>query len=381
MTTAVLTGANSPLGARVARLLAEPVEQDSSADPIEVIVLDETVHPSSSADGALSTMPDVADVIIDLGTSDYDRRAERRESASEFITSSLAAADRFSADQIVFVSSALVYGAAPNNPKPLTEDAVLRPDVEFVFARQLASAEELVDQWRRARPGRSATVLRPAISLAEGDSSRLASALVYGLGRRVAQADPPSQFLHLDDLAAAIVLAVRRRLDGVFNVAPDGWVPGERVRALSGERPRVPLPERLSEVVASLRWRFQRGPLPPGLASYTRDPWIISNGRLREVGWEPTITNEQAYVEATEAPWWTMVSPKRRQELTLGVSVAGALLGALILAYAGRRWWGGSPRTKRRGAPSPGSGASATFSRRGCGVHCRRRSPGAHRRR
>ncbi|MFK7918679.1 MAG: NAD-dependent epimerase/dehydratase family protein [Ilumatobacter sp.] len=328
MTTAVLTGADSPLGVRVVALLAD--------EHTEVVVLDESVHPASAGS---DLWPPAADVVVDLGTSDYDRRAERRESASEFVTSSLAAADRFSADQIVFVSSALVYGAAPNNPKPLTEDAVLRPDVEFVFARQLASAEELVDQWRRARAGRAASVLRPALSLASGDSSRLASSVVSGLGRRVAQADPPSQFLHLDDLAAAVVLAIRQRLDGVFNVAPDGWVPGERVRALSGERPRFPLPERFSEVVASLRWRFQRGPLPPGLASYAREPWIISNGRLRDEGWTPTITNEQAYVEATDAPWWTMVSPKRRQELTLGLSVVGAMLVTAVAVVFGRRWW------------------------------------------
>ncbi len=330
MITAVLTGAHGPLGSRVAEMLAE--------DDINAIVLDEMVHPSSGDHGH---WPDAADVVIDLGTSDYDRRAENRESASEFVTSSLAAADRCAADQIVFVSSALVYGAAANNPKPLTEDAVLRPDVEFVFARQLASAEELVDQWRRARSGRVASVLRPALSLAANESSRLASALVSGLGHRVAEADPPSQFLHLDDLASAIVLAVRSRLDGVFNVAPDGWVAGERVRALSGERPRFPLPDRIAEVVATLRWRFQRGPLPPGLRSYTLEPWIVSNGRLRAAGWEPTVTNEQAYVEATEAPWWTMVSPKRRQELTLGISVVVAAIGAAIAGWFARRWWRG----------------------------------------
>ena len=39
-------------------------------------------------------------------------------------------------------------------------------------------------------------------------------------------------------------LAVDRRLDGVFNVAPDGWVAGERVRALTGARPRIRLPDR-----------------------------------------------------------------------------------------------------------------------------------------
>lgn len=329
MATAVLTGADSPLGRRVANLLA--------ADEIEVVRIDETVHPASSSLMG-GNLPDTAEVVIDVGTSDYDRRAQRRESASEFVMSSLAAADRFSADQIVFVSSALVYGAAPNNPKPLTEDAVLRPDVEFVFARQLASAEELVDEWRRARPGRVTSVLRPVLALAEGDSSRLAAALVSGLGHRIAQVDPPSQFLHLDDLAAAVALAVRTRLDGVFNVAPDGWVPGERVRALSGERPRFPMPERLSEVVASLRWRFQRGPLPPGLRPYTREPWIVSNGRLVDAGWKPTVTNEQAYVEATEAPWWTMVSPKRRQELTLGAAVFGTVLVVTVAVLGGRRW-------------------------------------------
>ena len=113
MTTAVLTGANSPLGDRVARLLRDPAlndsDSDTSWDPIHAIVLDETVHPASGPGDAQSALPATADVVIDLGTSDYDRRAERRESASEFVTSSLAAADRFSADQIVFVSSALVY--------------------------------------------------------------------------------------------------------------------------------------------------------------------------------------------------------------------------------------------------------------------------------
>jgi len=321
MSTTVLTGADGPLGRRVAELL--------TAAEVDAVLLDDIER---------DLWPDSADVVVDLGTSDYDRRAENRESASEFVTSSLAAADVVSADQVVFVSSALVYGAAANNPKPLTEEAVLRPDVEFVFARQLASAEELVDQWRRARPGRVTTVLRPALSLAADETSRLASALVSGLGQRVAEADPPSQFLHLDDLASAIVLAVRDRLDGVYNVAPDGWVPGERVRALSGERPRFPLPDRISEVVGSLRWRFQRGPLPPGLRSYTREPWIVSNGRLRQEGWEPTITNEQTYVEATEAPWWTMVSPKRRQELTLGVSAVVASVLTAAVAFGVRRW-------------------------------------------
>ncbi|HSL73947.1 MAG TPA: NAD-dependent epimerase/dehydratase family protein [Ilumatobacteraceae bacterium] len=318
----VLTGDTGTLGDRVAAGLAAHGGID--------VVVEGVGRPAETVPG-----DDV--VVVDLGSSDYDRRAARRESATEFAAQTLATADSVEASQVVFVSSAMVYGALANNPVPLTEEATLRPDVAFVFARQLASAEELVEQWRLSAPGRATCVLRPAVSLAAGGNSRLAAALVSGFGRRLAEADPPSQFLHLDDLAAAVVLAVTQRLDGVYNVAPDGWVAGERVRALSGERPRIPLPERLGELLAGLRWRFQRGPIPPGLLSYTLEPWVVSNGRLRAAGWEPTVTNEQTYVESTEAPWWTMVSPKRRQELALGAGAVGALLVSAVVGLVVRR--------------------------------------------
>ncbi len=324
----VLTGAGGVLGDRVrSGLLAHGA---SSPTDLAVVQYD--------PEDDVEVEPGEHVVVVDLGSSDYDRRAAQRESSTTFAAQTLAVADRLRARQVVFVSSAMVYGAMANNPVPLTEEATLRPDVEFVFARQLASAEELVEQWRLSQPCRATCVLRPAVSLAAGGDSRLASALVSGFGRRIAEADPPSQFLHLDDLAAAVVLAVTAALDGVYNVAPDGWVAGERVRALSGERPRLPLPERFGELVSGLRWRFQRGPIPPGLLSYTREPWVVANGRLRAAGWLPTVTNEQTYVESTEAPWWTMVSPKRRQELALGTGVVAAVVAGLtVMALIRRR--------------------------------------------
>ena len=124
---------------------------------------------------------------------------------------------------------------------------------------------------------------------------------------------------------------------GVRNVAPDDHVPGERLRALTGAPPRITLPARAREVVTRLRWRFERGPIPPGLVAYTRWPWVISNDRLVADGWRPTVTNEQAYVEGTEAKWWTMVSPKRRQEVALGALVVGVLAVALTVVRAVRR--------------------------------------------
>lgn len=263
------------------------------------------------------------DVIVHLSPGDHDALVARATSAVAGTPELLALASEHSTRHIVLLSSALVYGAWPNNPVPLTEEAALRPDFGFAFARQLATVEQLVDDWRERHPDRSVTVLRPVPAMAQDGTSGLVRALAAGVGGRMGEEDVPAQFVHLDDLADAVVLAVSRQLDGIYNVAPDGHVPGSRVRSLSGMVPRVRLPGRTAEIVADLQWRFQRGPIPPGLRPYVRSPWLVSNDRMRAEGWSPTVTNEQAFVEGTDAKWWTMLTPKRKQELALGAAAIG----------------------------------------------------------
>ncbi|HKA05252.1 MAG TPA: hypothetical protein VKD67_13025, partial [Acidimicrobiales bacterium] len=129
--------------------------------------------------------------------------------------------------------------------------------------------------------------------------------------------------------------------DGPCNVAPDGWIPGDIVRELSGVALRPALPARLARPLARGRWRFQRGPIPPGLEPYTTYPLLVANDRLKATGWRPRYTNEQTYVAGTEARWWTMLSPSRKQELALtgaGVLVAGvATATGLAVRTAVRR--------------------------------------------
>jgi nucleoside-diphosphate-sugar epimerase len=307
------------------------------------------LRPAAARDCDVAVLQPSADGPID---------SQRRSQPTTAVTAALA--NLHTARHVVLVSSAMVYGAWGNNPIPLTEEAVLRPDVEFGYACELAAAEELVDKWRLQQPGRTTTILRPALAMAADGSSGLARALAAGMGQRRGEDDPPAQFLHLDDLTEAVLVAVRGRLDGVFNVAPDGWISGERVRALAGAVPRIKFPDRVNEVIANLRWRFQRGPIPPGLRSYTRWPWLVANDRLKSHGWTPKVTNEQAYVEGTEAKWWTLVSPKRRQEISLGglavvVLLVGAVTTVLVRrARASRALWlvsGESWLTGRVGPP------------------------------
>lgn len=317
-----MRGVRSALGWCVADQLRESPE-------LEVVV----------ASGDAPANPAHYDTVVDVGLADHDLLGRRGESVTAGAQGLLADAACLDADHLVVVSSAMVYGAFTNNPVPLTEDAVLRPDPTFVYARQLASAEESIERWRTAQPDRHVAMLRPVVPVAASGTSSLARAITAGFGQRFGEDDPGAQFVHHDDVASAVRLAVERRLDGVYNVAPDGSIPGERVRALSGQRLRLPLPDRVADVVGALRWRFQRGPIPPGLRSYTRAPWTVANDKLRAEGWRPTVTNEQAFVEGTEAKWWTMVTPKRRQEIAL-VGATALLIGtATVAMVATHRWW------------------------------------------
>jgi nucleoside-diphosphate-sugar epimerase len=315
-------GVRSALGWRVADVLRDTPELD-------VVI----------ASGDAPAPPGRFDTVVDVGLADHDLLGRRGESVTAGANDLLSDADALGADHLVVLSSAMVYGAFANNPVPLTEEAVLRPDPTFVFARQLAAAEESVERWRVARPDRKVAMLRPVVAVAESGTSSLARALTAGFGQRFGEDDPGAQFVHHDDVATAVHVAVDRVLDGIYNVAPDGSIPGDRVRALSGQRFRLPLPDQVADVVGALRWRFQRGPIPPGLRSYTRAPWTVANDKLRAEGWRPTVTNEQAYVEGTEAKWWTMITPKRRQELALGALVVTLVAGAVAGGLFTRRWW------------------------------------------
>lgn len=332
-THVVVTGASWPLGRRVVERLAE----------VPSIVVHEVRSDRNDTSAAFPSLADIGDapvdVVVHLAPGDHDALAARSRSAVMGTPELLDLATRWRTRHVVLLSSAMVYGAWPNNPVPLTEDQVLRPDFGFAFGRQLATVEQMVDDWRRAEPSRSVTTLRPVPAMAADGTSSLVRALAAGMGGRLGEDDVPAQFLHLDDLASAVVLSVVDRLDGVFNVSPDGYVPGSRVRSLSGMAPRVRLPDRIAETVADLRWRFQRGPIPPGLRPFVRSPWLVSNGRLRAAGWTPTVTNEQTFVEGTDEKWWTILTPKRKQEIALGamVVVAVGVLAAIVAVVRRRR--------------------------------------------
>jgi len=219
------------------------------------------------------------------------------------------------------------------------EDALLRPNPGFSFAAHKAEVERLAAEWHADNPGVRLVVLRPVTAVAAGESSWAARTLRAAVTVAAGDDDSPVQFLHLDDLAAAVELAVLGDLAGTYNVAPDGYVSATRMRRLSGMVPWLRVPPQVASWLARFRWRWRLAPTPPGVVPYTRFPWVVSNERLRAAGWEPRHSNEECYVDSHHAKPWaiTTSSVMQRRSLTVLVALVAIGLGIAIGAMARAR--------------------------------------------
>jgi len=284
----------------------------------------------------LDTVFEGADCVVHLasayGRNEFVDASSHDTRASRLV---LAAAERAKVGQFVVLSSAMVYGARAENPIPLTEVAPVRPG-PLAFAESKVTIERLAREWQ-AKTGGSVVVLRPTTALARGESSWVARSLQLAAAL-ASDSDPRLQFLHLDDLADAVVITVKRQVSGVFNVAPDGWVTAEEVRSLSGRAPRLRIPVAVADEIVRFSWDKGIVATPPGIIGYATNPWVVSNDVLRELGWEPSWSNVEAYVDGYDARPWAMINAKQRQQLALGgAAVAtGAVLG--IGRLISNRW-------------------------------------------
>jgi len=297
----IVTGSDGPVGRRVvAALAAEP-------------------------DVRIVTSAASADTIVVLQADDIDA-----------VRGALAAADGARPDLVV-LSSATVYGAWPDNPVPLTEDAALRPNPGVSDAVVLAEVERLANAWAAARDGVRVAILRAAPIVGPGIDSWLVRALSRRPLLRTARADRDRQFVHADDVASAVVLAVRSRLDGAFNVAPLGAVSSDVLRGLGPWQPSITVPARLGPVAARWAWALHLSAVPPSSLALVEDPWIVAGDRLRALGWSPRHTSEEALVAGRPPSRWREMSPGRRQSVALAASAAAVVATGAGVAAAVRR--------------------------------------------
>lgn len=195
-----------------------------------------------------------------------------------------AAAAEHGLRQVVFMSSAAVYGAWPDNPPLLPENAPLRAMPGFAYAEDKVAVEHLLDDFAATHPEIVVTRLRPHAIVGPQSHPFLNRVLrqpFYPASRAL------TQCVWEDDVAEATVLALRHRAGGAFNLAAQ---PAMSLYDMLGHnrRLRVALPLVPAAVVHRLLWWLTPVVGEPGWVQGTRHSLALDTRRAeRELGWRP----------------------------------------------------------------------------------------------
>ncbi|WP_043630728.1 NAD-dependent epimerase/dehydratase family protein [Nonomuraea candida] len=343
-----VTGAASGLGREVlARLV-------TSADFRRVVAIDEERGDVQEAtwrvidvrDPLLANRISDIDVLVHLA-GDYavdsdpgERRAYNLRAAQTVLTACAAARVR----RVVLVTSAMVYGAAPDNEVPLPEDAPVAAEPDTGVVGDFLEIESLVRRSLRSHPGLEVTVLRPAAVVGPGVDTVITRHFESPRLLTVKGCSPHWQFCHIDDLISALELAARGVVTGVVAVGSDGWLEQEQVEELSGIR-SLELPAGLTFGTAQRLHRLGVTPAPATDLHYVVYPWVVDCAALREAGWKPSWTNEAAFEQLLELrEKRTTVVGRRLPVKEATLTAAGATVAVIGTAAIVRQ-----VRKKRRG--------------------------------
>lgn len=233
--------------------------------------------------------------------------------------------------RLVLCSSAEVYGARADNPVPLPDAAPLRarhdPDLGPHWA-----TERLADL-ARAR-GISVTVVRPAavVGLEAADPPLLRQLTAPRL-LTVRGVEPLWQVCHVEDLLDVLELALTADCRDV-GVACQGYITQAEVERLAGKR-RLEVPEAFAVSTAERLQRLGVAPASVRELDHLRGPLVLACDGLRELGWRPRWTNE----EALQAHLLALAArpPDARTAAYRAAGATVAVLGTAVLVRRARR--------------------------------------------
>jgi len=208
MPVVAVTGAASGIGyALTVRLAASPaVKKVIAIDSRRGDIAGVTWRVADVRDPALAGRLAGVDVVVhaDLDLApDSDarqRRAFNVRGAQTVLTCAAAAR----VGRVVLLTSAMVYGARPDNPVPLPEDAPLAAEADSSVAGDLLEIEQLARRSPRTNPGMAMTVVRPAALVGDSVDTLVTRHFEAPRLLTVKGCAPRWQLCNVDDLTSAL---------------------------------------------------------------------------------------------------------------------------------------------------------------------------------
>jgi UDP-glucose 4-epimerase len=208
----------------------------------------------------------------------------------------LEAASGAGTERVLVTSSAVAYGAFPDNPEPLTEEDPVRGVASYSYARDKTESDRLCQLWAERHPDRTMTIVRPCIVLGPNvDNSLVRVWTKAPAAWDFGHLDNRVQFVHEDDVVEAISRLLDGKHAGAFNVAGDGLMTYRECAELI-DLPVRKIPLKAIRALARATWKLRQAEAPAGQIEFGLYPWIVSNEKLKTtLGWTPKHTSRDAF--------------------------------------------------------------------------------------
>jgi len=190
--------------------------------------------------------------------------------------------------KIIYASSVAAYGAHPDNPVPLCEDSLLRPNNDWYYSRTKGAVEDILNTVQGHSPSTIIIRYRPSIFLGPGINNTVGKGL-SGKTLYCFPEDPKIDLCWDEDVAEAFRLGLGYRRSDIFNLAGKGPMTTREMGVLMGKRVVVLRPWVFFPIC---RLAARLGMIPQGVAGWAgslmRYPVLVSAKRAKErLGWRP----------------------------------------------------------------------------------------------
>ncbi|UZE94375.1 SDR family oxidoreductase [Alkalimarinus alittae] len=183
------------------------------------------------------------DGVIHLGriTSSEETRMRRYNANVLGSQKLLELSHKYGIKKVIVLSTYHVYGANAYNPALIDETAPLKAAELTMDLIDSVELENLANIYLWKYRDLNITILRPCNIVGPGVQNTISSLLSSKRAPVLAGFSPVMQFIHIDDMADAIVLSYEKNKSGIYNVAPEDWVSYQQALELSGCS-KLPLP-------------------------------------------------------------------------------------------------------------------------------------------
>ncbi len=187
---------------------------------------------------------------------------------------------KFGVTRMIILSTYHVYGAIPFNPALMDEGAPLKAAGLTMDLVDSVELENLANIYLWRYPDLNVTILRPCNIVGPGVRNAMGTLLSGQRAPVLAGFSPMMQFIHIDDMADALVLAYRNRKKGIYNVAPCDWVSYQKALELCHCK-KVPIPSIPPILPRTILQLLNPRRFPPYLMDFFKYPVIIDGRAFR----------------------------------------------------------------------------------------------------